>query len=138
MADAPKITLNLDAHLNIFLKASAGHLGDMRQALRAIEEGTYAENARRQAPGAVMQLGMGDPGNTDDAVVRHTSRCFRSTIADFITFLDQVIGATRLLEKGLQVPPEGLADAGRRSRICRIIPTKGNTGSCVRHDPSQP
>jgi len=112
MAEGLSITIQLGAYQNIFAKAVAGHVADLRHALRALEDGSFVEKAQTAAPGAVVKLQFAEPETfTDDAVHRQTRRCFRSIIGDFITFLDQILAARRILGRRLVVPPDGLKDA---------------------------
>jgi len=108
MAELPKITIQLGAFQNIFNKAVAGHVADLRHALRGIEDGSFVEKAGTVTPGAVIGLQFSETVTDDGASHRHTRRCFRSVIADFLTFIDQMLAARRIIERGLKVPPGGL------------------------------
>src|SRR5262245_10321459 len=79
----------------------------MRQALRALEDGSYVSRAAAPAPGTVIQVQYAGPVD-DDASHRQTRECLRSMVSALVTFLDQIIGADRLVKGGLKVPPGGL------------------------------
>jgi len=59
MPDEPFININPAGHVNDLLKAVNGHLANLKNVLRTIEDGSFAERAQTAAPGTVVRIGVG-------------------------------------------------------------------------------
>jgi hypothetical protein len=81
----------------------------MRQALRALDDGSFAKQASTLSPGAVIQF-HSDADPIEGAAQRATNKCFRATMVNFVELMDRIISATRILDRGLKPPADGLPD----------------------------
>jgi hypothetical protein len=110
MSDEPQFTIRLEHWAQVYLTAVNGHISDMRQALRAIDDGSFATQASTPSPGAVIHFQHSDADPIEGAAQRATSKCFRMTMANFVELMDRIIAATRVLDRGLKPPASGLPD----------------------------
>jgi len=104
----PGTNVQLDAsfHLAVLSQGVAGHVADVRAALRSLDDGTYAVKADTARPGAFLQFKLGSSGDSDEgARTRLCNRCFVGMVGELITFIDRMIAFRRLLGTQMKVPP---------------------------------
>jgi len=100
VSDKWSIEINPAGCFNQLIRLIHGHVADLRNVLRAIDDGTFADRARMPAPNAVMQFQVMDAATSAaDAARRATIACFKSMISEFISFLDRMIATRRLIDR---------------------------------------
>jgi hypothetical protein len=84
-ADLSPWLLQLNARLD-------GALADLAHTMQSVQSGTYAKNANGQNFGLVQaNFGPDATHLATHAIERAAETCFRSVIANFISFLDKLI-----------------------------------------------
>lgn len=101
-----RITINPDGYIGQLQKALAGHMSDLRNTLRSIEDGSYAIRARVTRPNAVISFQLPPMGshNTGDAAASACNGCFLDLVRELITYLDWMIAVQRLIQKKIVAP----------------------------------
>ena len=79
------------------------HVADLTHALRALQDGSFVEQAKGKGPGSLFHVEYPDLDVTTGAEQRHVQNCFRAVIAAFIAFLDQMIAMGRLAAAGIPI-----------------------------------
>lgn len=84
-----------------------GALADLAHTMGSIRAGTYAEKANNQQFGLVQAHFSPDAAHlAAHAIDRSAETCFRSVIANFISFLDKLIAFQLLAEGGIVLDRE--------------------------------
>src|SRR5713101_4605326 len=63
-------------YLSVLSQGVARHLGDLRVALRSLEDGSFSTKASAPRPGALLQFTFAPTAQLDTAAVRLCNRCF--------------------------------------------------------------
>lgn len=79
-----------------------GHVADLKETLRAIEDGSYESRANAKRPDAVIHFTTSDRARSiEGAAQRSMRKCFKAIGTELVTFLDSMVGTRRLLVNGI-------------------------------------
>jgi hypothetical protein len=105
MSDSPQANVTISpAHFRDQLIAKvAAHMADLTQALQALQDGSFIDQAKRN-PLGVIRIEYPNVDIKTGAEQRQIKKCFHNVVGAFITFLDQIIGVQRFVaEKAIPV-----------------------------------
>jgi len=101
MANDLTLTFKPDSWHSDLIRAVDGHVAQLKNVLRALEDGQFIERARAHRPGVVVQLGLAENSAVEEVAAQTaTSTCFKAIASDFISFLDRLIAFQRLMRQG--------------------------------------
>ena len=105
---APRLGISVRIDPGLYLsglsQGVARHLGDLRVALRSLEDGSFSTKASAPRPGALLQFTFAPTAQPDTAAVRLCNRCFVNIVAELITYLDRMIAFQRCRSRQMTIP----------------------------------
>lgn len=107
MLDMPniEIKINADVYLAEMHQQTAANLAEMRNTLRALDDGSFAQRASLPRPQSVVSFQINQPQDIDtEALHRACASCFLGLVRALITFIDRIVAVQRLLGQTIPIP----------------------------------
>lgn len=104
------IQINIDSrvYLGQFQREVAGHISDLRNILRTIEDESFLSRSQQQGPNIVMHIqAPGAPMEKSDATQRAINNSFLAMIRSVVSFVDRIVAIKRADGKLITNVPEG-------------------------------
>ncbi|MBZ0103275.1 MAG: hypothetical protein K8I65_14020 [Thermoanaerobaculia bacterium] len=104
-----EVTIRPDAHLAKFYRELSVHVGDMRNTLRAIEDGSYAARvAERAAADDFIRFSIAHRPERDTVAFDESCRrAFLGMNRSLVELLDWIVAIKRMVGVELQIPVTG-------------------------------
>ena len=92
-----RVNINPDVYFGRFQEALSGHMADLRNTLRTLEDGSFAKRANSPRPNAVIGIQLAPTGghDTDRAKTAACTRCFLSLVRASTIYMDRMIAVQR-------------------------------------------
>ena len=97
------VSINREVLMARFQRAIAGHMADLQQALRAMEQDTFAERAAESDPQVFMKVVYSNIDVLDAADQRQLQKCCKALVSAFVNFLDSVAAHAAIKKEGIPV-----------------------------------
>jgi hypothetical protein len=98
--------VNTDVYLGQMQRQLAASIADLRNTLRAIEDGSFAQRAVTPRPDTVVHFRLDSVVSPDNNAVAHAcTSCFLTFVRSLITFIDRMVAVKRLLGQTIEIPP---------------------------------
>jgi hypothetical protein len=97
--------INPEVYLAQMLQQTAASLAELRNTLRALDDGSFAQRAATPRPDAIVSFRVDNPRAIDqDAVHRACSSCFLGLIRALITLMDRIVAVKRCIAQPITIP----------------------------------
>lgn len=105
MSDDVHLSLayNRDHLLGRLIESIAGHMADLNQALRALEDGAFAERAGQSNPKKFVKIVYKGVDVVRTADQRQLYKCCKAIVADFMSFIDAIIAVADVKTTGVPI-----------------------------------
>jgi hypothetical protein len=97
--------INPDVYLASLHQHTAASLAEMRNTLRAIDDGSFAQRASAPRPQSVVQFGIDNVHADQNAVYKACASAFLDLVRSVITFIDRMVAMRRCVGQSIQIPP---------------------------------
>jgi len=100
-----RATINPDVYIGQLHKSLTGHMVDLRNTLRSLEDGSFTERASAARQNAVVQLQLTPLEGYDAgaAAVAACNRCFLDLVRAMIVYFDRMIAVKRCIRKKIKL-----------------------------------
>ena len=97
--------INPDVYLAQLHQQTAASLAELRNTLRALDDGSFAQRATTPRPNGIVSFRLDNTQAIDqDAVHRACASCFLGLVRALITFIDRVVAVKRSIGQSVQIP----------------------------------
>lgn len=97
--------INPDVYLAQMHQQTAASLAELRNTLRAIDDGSFAQRAAAPRPDGVVSFQLDGPQTVNqEAVHRACASSFLGLVRALITFIDRMVAVKRCLGQTIQIP----------------------------------
>lgn len=117
------ITLNPSVYVGRLEQAVATHVGNLRNTLRALEDGSFHKRAFCSRPSAVIQFQVGQENAHDNDAVAASAcnRCFLDMVRALIEYLDRMIAIRRCVQQTVAIPQDVTTKEKLRGFVERTV-----------------
>jgi hypothetical protein len=97
--------INPDVYLAQMHQQTAASLAEVRNTLRALDDGSFAQRAATPRPEGIVSFRLDNTQAIDqDAVHRACASCFLGLVRALITFIDRMVAVKRRVGQSVQIP----------------------------------
>ncbi len=96
--------INPDVYLAQMHQQTAAALAELRNTLRALDDGSFAQRAAAPRPEGVVSFRLDNPPADQDGVHRACASCFLGLVRALITFIDRMVAVKRIIGQSVQIP----------------------------------
>jgi hypothetical protein len=97
--------INPDVYLAQMHQQTAASLAELRNTVRALADGSFAQRAAAPRPAGVVSFSLDNIQTADqDAVSRACASCFLGLVRSLITFIDRMVATKRCVGQSVQIP----------------------------------
>jgi hypothetical protein len=105
------ININPQIYLAHLVAAIGGHISDLRNALRTIEDDSFSSRARQQGPNMIVHIRAAEASlGKDDTTQRAINNCFLAMTRSLITFVDRVLALKKAASQAMPNIPADVAN----------------------------
>jgi hypothetical protein len=113
-----QVNINPDLFVAEFQNAIEGHVADLRNTLRALEDGSFAQRASTPRADVVIHLELGLSGSgAEQTAGRACNGCFLDLTRALINYLDRMIA----VQKCIAEPPPVPSGTSGREGVIRVV-----------------
>jgi len=97
--------INPDVYLAQMHQQTTASLGELRNTLRALDDGSFAQRASLPRPQSVVSFQINQQHDVDEEAIHQAcASCFLGLVRALITFIDRIVAVQRLLGQTIQIP----------------------------------
>lgn len=106
-----QINVNPQVYLAQLVDALGGHISDLRNTLRTIEDESFSARAKQQGPNMIVHIQASEKAlGKDDATQRAVDNCFLAMMRSLITFVDRVLAMKNAIAQPIRNIPAEVAN----------------------------
>lgn len=113
-----QINVNPQVYLAHLIDSLGGHISDLRNTLRTIEDESFSSRAKQRGPNMIVHIQASEAAlEKNDATQRAIDNCFLAMTRSLITFLDRIIAMKNAIAQPIRNIPADVANNSLASLV---------------------